>query len=214
MLLRSANRPDIMDSGGQVSRFMDNPKELHFQAVKRIICYLKGTSEYGLFYQRNRGRELVGYTDSDYASDVEDRKSISSYVFMLSEATISWSSKKQPVVSLSTTEAEFIAATESSCQAVWLRRILETVGRNQINPTVIYCDNSSTIKLSRNPVLHRRSKHIDVRFHFLRELTRNGTVELLHYSSQEQVADVLTKPLKLEDFVRMRDKMGVVTNVN
>ncbi|XP_071933045.1 secreted RxLR effector protein 161-like [Coffea arabica] len=210
----TATRPDIMYSVSQVSRFMDNPKELHFQAVKRIIRYLKETSEYGLFYQRNRGRELVGYTNSDYASDVEDRKSTSGYVFMLSEAAILWISKKRPVVSLSTTEVEFIAAAESSCQAVWLRRILETVGRNQINPTAIYCDNSSTIKLSRNPVLHGRSKHIDIRFHFLRELTRNGMVELLHCSPQEQVADVMTKPLKLEDFIRMRDRMGVVTNVN
>lgn len=113
-------------------------------------------------------------------------------------------------MSLSTTEAEFIAAAASSCQVVWLRRILEALGRNQTHPTTIYCDNSSTIKLSRNAVMHGRSKHIDVRFHFLRDLTRNGTVELQYCSSQEQVADIMTKPLKLADFVRMRDKLGVV----
>lgn len=214
LMYATATRPDIMYSVSQVSRFMENPKELHFQAVKRIIRYLKGTCEFGLFYQRNGGKDLIGYTDSDYANDIEDRKSTSGYVFMMSEAAISWSSKKQPVVSLSTTEAEFIAAAASSCQAVWIRRILEAVGRNQTSPTVIYCDNSSTIKLSKNPVMHGRSKHIDVRFHFLRDLTKNETVELKHCSSQEQVADVMTKALKLEDFVRMRRKLGVVANVN
>ena len=120
---------------------------------------------------------------------------------MMSEAAILWSSKKQLVVSLSTIEVEFMATATGSCQAVWLRRILEVVGRNQISPIVIYFDNSSAIKLSRNSVLHGRSKHIDVCFHFLRELIRNEMVELQHCSSQEQVADVMTKPLKLEDFV-------------
>ena len=143
LMYATTTRPDIMYSVSQVSRFMDNPKELHFQAIKRIMSYLKGTCEYGLFYQRNRGRELVGYTNSDYASDVEDRKSTSGYVFMTSEADISWSSRKQPVVSLSTTEAHFIAVTTTSCQAVWLRRIGEAVGRNQISSTIIYCENNS-----------------------------------------------------------------------
>lgn len=215
LMYATATRPDIMYSVSQVSRYMENPKEVHLQAVKRIIRYLKGTCEFGLFYHKNGTRDLIGYTDSDYANDVEDRKSTSGYVFMMSKAAISWCSKKQQVVSLSTTEAEFIAAATSSCQAVWLRRILEAVGRNQTSPTVIYCDNSSTIKLSRNPVMHGRSKHIDVRFHFLRDLTRNETIELQHCSSKEQMADVMTKPLKLEDFVRIRGKLGVVAaNVN
>jgi len=104
-----------MYSVSQVSRFMKNPKEIHLHAIKRIMRYLIGTCELGLFYQRNRGKDLLGYTDSDYANDVEDRKSRSGYVFVMSEAAISWSSRKQPVVSLSTIEAEFIAATASSC---------------------------------------------------------------------------------------------------
>jgi len=162
----AATRPDIMYSVSQVSRFMGQPKEVHLHATKRIIRYLKVTFELGLFYQRNGSKGLIGYTDSNYANDIEDRKSISGYVFMMSEAAISWSSKKQPVVSLSTTEAEFRAATTSSCQAVWLRRILEVVRRSQTSPTVIYCDNSSTIKLSKNPIMHGRSKHIERTFSF------------------------------------------------
>jgi len=214
LMYATATRPDIMYSVSQVSRFMENPKEIHLHAVKRIMCYLRGTCELGLFYQRNEGKDWLGYTDSDYANDVEDKKNTSGYVFMMSEAAISWSSKKQPVVSLSTTEAEFIAAATSSCQAVWLRRILEAIGRNQTSPTVIYCDNSSTIKLSQNPVMHGRSKHIVVRFHFLRDLTRKETIKLQHCNSQEQIADIMTKPVKLEDFVRIRKQLGVIANVN
>jgi hypothetical protein len=128
---------------------------------------------------------------------------------MLGTGAVSWSSKKQPVVTLSTTEAEFIAAASCACQGVWLRRILEKLGHVQGMCTTIYCDNSSAIKLSRNPVLHGRSKHIDVRFHFLRELTRDGVVELVHCNTQEQVSDIMTKPLKLEVFLKLRDKLGM-----
>jgi hypothetical protein len=113
------------------------------------------------------------------------------------------------VVTLSTTEAEFIAAASSACQAVWLRRILQQLGHEPRKSTTIYCDNSSTIKLSKNPVLHGRSKHIDVRFHFLRELTKDKVVELIQCSSQEQVADIMTKPLKLDVFQKLRTLMGV-----
>lgn len=108
--------------------------------------------------------------------------------------------KKQPVVTLSTTEAEFIAAANCACQTVWLRRILKQLDMTQNKTSVIYCDNSSTIKLSKNPVLHGRSKHIDIKFHFLRDLVKEGVIELSHCKSEEQVVDVMTKPLKLEAF--------------
>ena len=151
----------------------------------------------------------MAYTDSDYAGDVDDRKSTSGYVFLLSDGAVSWSSKKQPVVTLSTTEAEFVAAASCVCQGVWMRRVLEKLGHSQGKCTTVLCDNSSTIKLSKNPVMHGRSKHIDVRFHFLRDLTREGVVELKHCVTQEQVADIMTKPLKLDVFLKLRESMGV-----
>ncbi|RVW45415.1 Retrovirus-related Pol polyprotein from transposon TNT 1-94 [Vitis vinifera] len=117
--------------------------------------------------------------------------------------------KKQPVVSLSTTEAEFIAATSCACQAIWLRRILEGLNHAQHDSTTVYCDNNSTIKLSKNLVMHGHCKHIDVRFHFLRELTKDGTIEMVHCHTQEQVADIMTKPLKLDAFLKLRDLLGV-----
>lgn len=114
------------------------------------------------------------------------------------------------MVTLSTTEAEFIASATCACQSVRLRRILEQIGHPQQKPTIVYCDNSSTIKLSRNPVLHGRSKHIDVRFHFLRDLSKDEVIELVHCSSQEQISDIMTKPLKLESFSSLRSRLGMI----
>lgn len=130
-------------------------------------------------------------------------------VFMLNSSAVSWSSKKQLVVTLSTTETEFIAAASSDCQVVWLKRIMKSLNCEQSKPTVLYCDNISTIKLSKNPVMHGCSKHIDVRFLFLRNLVNDGVVELKQCSTQEQIADVMTKPLKLEVFAKMREAMGI-----
>ena len=113
------------------------------------------------------------------------------------------------MVTLSTTEAEFIAAASCACQAVWLRRILEKLRHIQSKSTIVYCDNNSAIKLSKNPVMHGRSKHIDVRFHFLRELTKAGTVKMIHCGTQDQIADVMTKPLKLDAFLKLRGLMAV-----
>ena len=202
-------RPDVMFVVGLISRYMEHPTKIHLQAVRKILRYLKGTVDYGVFYKKEGNEELVAYTYSDYAGDLNDRKSSSGYVFLLSSGAISWLSKKQPVVSLSTTEAEFIAAAACACQAVWLRRILETLGHTQSNSTTVYYDNNSAIKLAKNPVMHGRSKHIDVHFHFLRELTKDGTVQLVHCNTQEQVVDVMTKPLKLDAFVKLRNLLGV-----
>lgn len=132
-------------------------------------------------------------------------------MFLLSLGAVSWLSKKQPIVTLSTTEAEFVAAAGCASQAIWMRRVLEMFGQEQEECTIIHCVNSSTIKLSKNPVMHGRSKHIDVRFHFLRDLARDGVIELVHCGTHDQVADLMTKPLKLNDFRRFREKLGVCT---
>ncbi len=115
---------------------------------------------------------MRAFTDSDYAGDMEDRKSTSGYVFLMNSGAIAWSSKKQPIVTLSTTEAEFVAAAGCASQAMWMQRILKELGHDQKDSITMMCDNSSTIKLSKNPVMHGRSKHIDVHFHFLRELVK------------------------------------------
>nr|KYP33371.1 Retrovirus-related Pol polyprotein from transposon TNT 1-94 [Cajanus cajan] len=181
-------------------------------AAKQVLRYLKGTTEFGIFYRKGGDNELLAYTDSDYEGDLDDRKSTSGYVFLLCSAAVSWSSKKQPIVSLSTIEAEFISAASCACQAIWLKRVLEKLcGMQNQATTVIYCDSRSAIELSKNPVMHGRSKHIDVRFHFLRNLTKTGTVKMMHCGTQEQIADILTKPLKLDTFLKLRKSLGVCT---
>ncbi|XP_045791716.1 uncharacterized mitochondrial protein AtMg00810-like [Trifolium pratense] len=135
LMYLTATRPDIMFSVSLISRYMSKPTELHLQAAKRILRYLKGTTSYGIFYKKGGETDLLAFTDSDYAGDEEDSKSTSGYVFFLSSGAVSWMSKKQPIVTLSTTEAEFVAAATSACQAVWMRRILKNISHVQEGST-------------------------------------------------------------------------------
>lgn len=121
----------------------------------------------------------------------------------MNSGAVSWSLRKQPLVTLSTTEAEFVAAVACACQSIWMRRILEKLGWKQKGSTTIMCDSSPAIKLSKNPVIHGRSKHIDVWFHFLQDLVKDGVIDLVFNGAKDQLADVMTKPLKLEDFLRL-----------
>ena len=152
---------------------------------------------------------LIGYTDSDYAGDIDDSKSTSGYVFLLGGGAVAWSSRKQPIVTLSTTEAEYVAAATCACQAVWMGRVLKEIGYDQGGEMVLLCDNTSTIKLSKNAVLHGRSKHIKVRYHFLRDLVKEGVIKLVYCNTEEQLADIMTKPLKMVTFQRIREAFGM-----
>ncbi|GKV50593.1 hypothetical protein SLEP1_g57296 [Rubroshorea leprosula] len=214
LMYLTATRPDIMHGVSLISRYMEHPKELRLQTAKRMLRYLCGTADFGLFYKKGDQTHLAGFTDSDYAGDLDDRKSTSGFVFMLGSGAISWSSKKQPIVTFSTTKAEYVAATSCACQAIWLRRIMEELELNQHEATSIYCDNSSAIKLSKNPVLHGRSKHIHVRYHFLRNLVEDGTIELIYCRTEDQVADIFTKPLKVAAFSKLRELLGVCSMQN
>lgn len=209
LMYLTATRPEITYSVSLISRYMENPTELHLLAAQRIFRYLQGTIDFGLLYKKGKKLDLFGFTDSDYAGAIDDRKSTSGYVFMLGSRAVSWSSKKQPIVTLSTTEAEFVAATSCACQAIWLKKILEELHFKQEGATAIYCDNSSTIKLSKNPVLHGRSKHIDVKVHFLRDLTKEGVIDLIYCRTEDQVADIFTKPIKLAAFQKLRKLLGI-----
>ncbi|KAK2986839.1 hypothetical protein RJ640_011064 [Escallonia rubra] len=196
--------------------YMENPTEKHMLAAKRIFRYLQGTRDFGLFYKKSKKLDFFGFTDSDYAGDQDDRRSTSGYVFMLGTGAVSWSSKKQSIVTLSTTEAEFVAATACACQAIWLRRILEELQFKQTGATIVFCDNNSAIKLSKNPVLHGRSKHIDVKYYFLRDLSIDGTIDLKYCRSEAQVADIFTKPLRFLPFQKlrsMRRKVGYLPSL-
>ncbi|CAL9014556.1 unnamed protein product [Prunus brigantina] len=179
------------------------------QAAKRILRYVKGTQSDGIFYSANCPVKLVGYTDSDWAGDVERAKSTSGYAFHIGSGVISWSSKKQQVVALSSTEAEYIAATNSATRAVWLRQLLGALHHEQKSPTTIYCDNNSAIALARNPVFHGRTKHIHVKFHYIRDLVNDKVVEVQYCPTGEQIADIFTKGLKIDVFMKLKKMMGM-----
>ncbi|CAL2279140.1 unnamed protein product [Prunus armeniaca] len=209
LMYLTATRPDIQHVVSLISRYMECPEVPHLAIAKRIFLYLKGTINFGILYKKGAKSGLFGFTDSDYAGDPDDRRSTSGYAFIMGAGAILWSSKKQQIVTLSTTEVEFIAAAACDCQAIWLRRIVKELRGLQEGPTPVYYDNNSAIKLSKNPVLHGRSKHIDVRFHFLRNLTKDETIDLIYCISEDQVADILTKPLKLPAFSKLRKLLGV-----
>ena len=164
-------------------------------AMNTLLRYLAGTTVNGLDYRRSGGVGLVGYIDSDWAGSVSDRKSTSGCCFSLGSTVVSWFNRKQKSVALSSAEAEYMAANQASCEALWLHRLMVDLFRQQSSPTVIHCDNQSCIKLSENPVFHDRLKHIEIRYHFIRDYVQRGVVQLQYVSTYEQVADILKKAL-------------------
>lgn len=189
---------------------METPTVLHLQAAKRILRYIRGTLEYGLVYSKNNHNNMLsGYSDSDLAGHVDDRRSTSGMAFYLNDSLVTWVSQKQRCVALSSCEAEFMAATTASCQAIWLRNLLRQVTGSCIGPVVLYIDNKSAIDLAKNPVFHGRSKHIDIRYHFIRECVERGEIILRHVNTNEQRADVLTKAMSRAKFEGMRELLGV-----
>ena len=207
----TCTRPDILYGVGLVSRYMETPDQTHLNAAKRILRYIRGTLNDGLFYSCTNDFRLVGYSDSDWGRDLDERKSTSGYCFFMGDTTFTWSSKKQAIVTLSTCEAEYVAANSTVCHAIWLRNLLNYLGFSQEIPTEILVDNRSAMALAKNPVFHERSKHIDTRYHFIREHVKNGEVKLVHCKTQDQVADIFTKPLKHDVFGRLKMMLGMRT---
>ena len=202
-------RPDIIHAVNVVSRFIQEPSKLHHAAAKRILRYLQGSQRQGIKYVKEENNKLVGYFDSDWAGSIDDRKSTSGYIFCLGSKMISWSSKKQKSIALSSAEAEYIAATDAACEAVWLRRVLLDLQQPQVQPTIIYCDNMSAIALSKNPVFHAKSKHIELRHHFIRDLVNKEEIILKYVGTNEQAADFLTKAVTIEKFRKFKNQLQI-----
>ena len=148
---------------------METPTTTHFKASKRILRYLKGTIDFGLYYSVSDDCKLIGYSDSDWAGDSNDKKNTTSFVYFLGDTAFTWMSKKQPIVTLSTCEAEYVAAITCVSHGIWLQNLLKELNMSQVEPTEIRIDNKSAIALAKNPVYHDRSKHIDTRYHYIRE---------------------------------------------
>lgn len=207
------SRPDISYGVGLISRFMSNPKASHLVAAKRVLRYLKGTQNYGILFPRGRSSsetEIEAFSDSDWSGDTVERKSTSGYFFRIMKAPISWSSKKQNVVALSSCEAEYIAASQAACQVLWLEAMLEELKIEYKKPVKLNVDNKSSISLTKNPIGHGRSKHIETKFHFIRDQVSKGKIEVVYCQTEKQAADVLTKALKTDRFIELRKMLGVV----
>ena len=174
--------------------------------------YLKGTIDLGLYYGKDHDYNLYRYMDSDWARSAANRKSTSGGCYCLGSAMISWFSKKQPCVALSTTKAEYIAACSACCEAIWLRKLMSGIFDMEVDTTVIFCDNQSCIKMTENSVFHEKLKHIEIRYFYIRDMVQKGSIKLQYGGTDEQVANILTKPLSQVKFKYFCDKLGVVQN--
>ena len=205
MFLASVSRPDIAYSVNYLSRFLNAYDRTHWNAAKRVLSYVSGTINYGILYDGNgKYGNVVGYSDSDFAGDILTRRSTSGFLFMLSYGPISWFSQRQRMVTLSTTESEYVAASEATKEAIWFISLMSEIGHSCASAINLFIDNQSAIRLIKNPEFHKRTKHIDVRFHFIRERQENGEISVKYVKSSEQLADIFTKGLTRVIFEYLR----------
>jgi hypothetical protein len=204
-------RPDIAFAVSAVSRYAARPTPQHKSAVQRIFRYLRKTVNYVLVF-RGPLAALAGYTDSDWAGDIDTRRSTSGYLFSIGSAVVSWSSKLQSTVALSTCEAEYIGQSNAAKEAIWLRRLLDEIRPEDMNEpkaTVIFCDNQGAIAAAKNPQFHARMKHVEIQHNFVREKVSDGAIQLEYVNTERQVADGLTKALDKGRFERFRKAIGL-----
>ncbi len=198
-----SSHPDICFTVNTLSQYMVKPHHIHWIAAKNLLRYVWGTIHHALRYTV-RNLRLHGYTDVDWVGSVVKHKSTSGCSFSLGHASISWMSRKQKSVALSTVEAECIAVSMAYCEAIWLRKLFSELFEHVLDTTVIFCDNQSGIHLSQNLVFHNCSKHIDIRYHLIRYMVQWGVVRLQHIKTDEKVANILTKPLGKVKFLTFR----------
>ena len=195
MYVATCTRPDIMHAVGEVAKYCEKHGKQHWIAAKRVLKYLKTTADYSVVFNGKSKGELEGFADASWASDVDSRRSTTGYVFFLNGSVVSWKSKRQPTVATSSTEAEYMALYSATQEAVWLRLLLSDIGCANGSATTIYEDNQGCIALAKNPVFHSRTKHIDIKFHFLREKVEEGVIALEYKPTDKMIADGLTKAL-------------------
>ena len=210
MWLMLGTRPDLAFAVSKLSQFNSKPTTSHRTQALRVLRYVKGTRELKLIFGLDPDAPLCGYSDADYAGDVDTRRSTTGYVFKLYGGAVSWMAKRQRSTALSTCEAEYMALAEAAREAVWLRNLMMDILRSGPDaPITIYEDNQSAMKLVYNPVDHQRTKHIDIRYHFTREAVEDNLVQLTYVPSEDMVADQLTKPLPFVSLIRHRLEMGL-----
>ena len=194
MFLQTATRPDLSFAVNQVARFMHDPRESHWKAVLRIFRYLKHTQDLELTYKKDSESKLIGYADASFANDVTDRKSTSGYTFMTNGGAVSWRSRKQKLITSSAMEAEYVSLYDATKEALWFKKLLIEI-HNKSKSITILEDNQPAINLSKNPVVHDRSKHIDTKYHMIRQHQELGNIKIKYCCTENMTADIFTKPL-------------------
>jgi len=202
-------RPNICYVVNKVCQFMHAPTESHWVTVKRILRYLKGTSSFGLHLTHDFTLSLHGFTDADWASSIDDRKSTGGYIVFLGTTPISWKSGKQRTAARSSTEAEYKVLADGTTEVLWLRYLLSDLCFSPSSATIIWCDNLGASYLSANPIIHARTKHVEVDYHFVRDRVTKKEIQIRFISFKDQLADVLTNPLVSSAFTSLRSKLHV-----
>lgn len=210
LYLTQSTRPDLAFAVNDVSRFNSNHGPAHWQAVKRIFRYLKYTKDMKLRYSKVEHNKIEAFSDADWGSDLDKRRSCTGSVVKLSNAAISWISKRQPIVALSTTEAEYIALSSTVREILWIKQLNEELRKSVEKPIVIFCDNQSTIKLSKLDAYRPRSKHIDIRYHHIREIVENEVIDIQYINTENNTADILTKAVNINKQADLTKKLGLV----
>ncbi|PKU68788.1 putative mitochondrial protein [Dendrobium catenatum] len=201
-------RPDIAFATNSIYQHMHNPRNCDYQALKRLLRYVKGSIDYGLPLITG-ALNLSSYTDADWAANSTDRKSMSGYCTFLGPNLISWSVKKQTTVAHSSTKAEYRSLAAATSNILWIRRLPTDLDVPTTSPTPIHCDNTSTIALANNPIFHARTKHIEIDYHFISDHIRQGNIWVDHVCTNDQLADILTKALPINRFQLLRSKLTI-----
>ena len=212
LYLELGTRPDIAFAVTKMATFAANPSQTHLDKALYICRYLRGTSKYAIVYNGKEGEGLEAFTDSDWGTEPKDRKSISGYFFKLAGGIISWQSRTQKTVALSSTEAEYMAASDCARQAAWMKQLLQEI-RIKMTPIPIAMDNQGSIFIAQNPVQNRRTKHIDIRYHYIRECISDKKVEVFFIPGTDNPADMFTKntrsALSTQKFIKFRNTLGI-----
>jgi hypothetical protein len=209
LIYLSHTRPDIAYAVSVVSQFMHCPSEDHMDAVLRILRYLKSSLGKGLMFSKNNHLRVEGYADADWAGNITDRKSTAGYFTFVGGNLVTWRSKKQNVVALSSAEAEFRGMAKGLCELLWLRRLLTEIGFAPNDEIDLFCDNKAAIDISHNPVQHDRTKHVEVDRHFIKQNLENKIIRFPFVKSEDQLADILTKAVCSKNFYNSLDKLGM-----
>lgn len=208
LFLAMISRPDISFSVNVLSRFCENPGKEHWNGIKRILRYLKGTPNFVLEYG-NSSETLVGYADADWGSDIDERKSTTGYVFTMYGGAVSWCCKKQPTVALSSTEAEYMSATASIQESVWLKNFLREIFSHSVTTITIHCDNKGAVCILKNNAHSSRTEHIDIKYRYICEMVANNEVMLTYIPTDKNPADLLTKGISVIKMQKHLTNIGI-----